>query len=43
MSDNAEYDSLVSQQKQAEGQARACEKRIENYDYKIDRYFSFTY
>lgn len=37
MSDNAEYDSLVSQQKQAEGQARACEKRIENYDYKIKR------
>lgn len=37
MSDNAEYDSLVSQKSQAEGQARACEKRIENYDYKIER------
>ena len=37
MSDYAEYDSLVSQKSQAEGQARACEKRVEDYDNKIER------
>ena len=37
MSDNAEYDSLVSQQKQADDQAKACEKRIEDYDNRIER------
>ena len=37
MSDYAEYDSLVSQKSQAEGQARACEKRVEDYDNGIPK------
>lgn len=37
MSDNAEYDSMVSQKREAEAQAAQCERRIEECRYKIQR------
>lgn len=37
MSNNAEYDSLVSQKSSAQSQYNACSSRIENCDYLLGR------
>ena len=37
MSNNAEYDSLVSQKSSAQSQYNACSLRIENCDYLLRR------